>query len=457
MVKTKRRIDQIPDHLKLTEKEKRDYLNKFKIKVETLNNGTPFISLNCPYPDKQYTYIDARFRTGAWDDPINGLAHFTEHAIFLGCPIAKTQHENNIRPQQGGYNFGAGTDFPYTEYRLEASSGLIESKHYGILYGLDHLLSAITKPYVPESAIENEKKVIADEYQRRITNLDSMTKHFIWEQILPAGHPHLYFITGTDITIKNIDAQTIKNYIKAAYVPNNALLSIYSEGNSVKHEKVTGILKNKWIETMKNKKGTCNTFPDSVWLSRHQNLKSQKIYSQVLPIKKNRVTVSLVKIFEIDRYSRENEALFLASNLLRRNMFDSLRTEGYGYDPQMEFKYIPFVDLGFSQTTIELDSSKVGLLKSNLKEIFKRTAKKIIDCNYHIVEIKKQKLKVLNNPITYSNRFSEAFYGLYRFNQVIRFEDLQKVVLSVTPEDVKYWLEDFAEDPGNLFIVGDIK
>ena len=459
MAKNKRRIDQIPDHLKLTEKEQRDYLNKFKIKVETLDNGTQFISLNCPYPDKQRTDINARFRTGAWNDPIGkmGLAHFTEHDIFLGCPVAKTQHENNTRIQQGGYNFSASTGYPYTEYRLDASSGLVDPKKYGLLFGLDHFLSAITHPYVEEEPLVNEKKVIIDEYRRRITNLESMTMRFIWEQILPVDHPHLNFITGTDITINNIDAQTIRNYIKNTYVPNNAILTIYSEGNSLKHEKITGILKNDWMEAMKSKKGVRNSLPDYDWLSRHQDLEPQKIYRQVLPIKKNRVTVSLVRIHEIDRYSKENEALYLASNLMHNAIFDRLRTLGYGYDPKMEAKYLPLVDLGFSQVNLELDSSKAEMLTKNIKEIFKKAVKNIVNRNYHVIEVEKQRLKALDNPITYSNRFSEVFYGLYRFNQIIRFEDLQKVVLSVTPKDVKKWLEDFAENPGALFIVGDIK
>ena len=31
------------------------------------------------------------------------------------------------------------------------------------------------------------------------------------------------------------------------------------------------------------------------------------------------------------------------------------------------------------------------------------------------------------------------------------------MALSIKPKDVKFWLEDFVENPGALFIVGDIK
>lgn len=455
MAKTKKRIDQIPDHLKLSGKEQRDYLDRHKIKVETLDNGTQFISFNCPYLDKQYTWIDVRFRTGAWDDPMDGLAHFAEHAVFLGCPVAPTYQERVNRPKQGGYKINGTTYLHSTNYGLKASSGLVNPKHYGLLYGLDHFLSTLAEPYLPKEALYNEKKVIIDEYQLNATKLHYMSTHYIWSQILPPDHPQLNYVTGTDKTINNIDIQSVRPYIENAYVPQNAILTVISEGNSLKHQKIANVLKDKWLKTMKDRKGVPNRFPDYEWLCRHQNLDPQKIYHQFLPIKKSRVLVNLVKIIKVENNTKEAFAFDMAFEILRQITVHGLRIEGYGYAPEAEMDYIPFVGLGISQIGIEVDFTKVSLLTTNLKRILQKAIKEAINHDYHTLEVNKKRFIILDSPITYSTRFTEVFRGLYRFNQIVRSEDLDKTVLSVTPSDVKFWLENFAENPGALFIVGD--
>lgn len=459
MVKNKKRIDQIPDHLKLTEKEQGDYLKKFGIIVEKLSNGACFLSFNSPYPDKQYTEINARFRTGAWNDEPDtmGLAHFAEHAVFLGCPKAPTFKDNINRPKQGGYKVNGNTNFPSTNYSLEASSGQVNPKKYGIQYGLDHFLSLITEPFIPEESLANEKMVVIDEYQREISKLDYMATRFIWKQVLPSDHPQHNFISGTDKTLKNINTQAIKQYLETAYVPQNAFLSICSEGNILKHKKIARILKEGWLKKMKNRNGLLNPFPDYDWLSRYRNLTPNKIYREVLPIKKDRVIINMARILEIEAYSKDSFAFDMALNIMKQVLFESLRAGGHGYNPYIEIENIPFVSLSLVRAGIEVDSSKVELLSANLKEIFQKAIIRAIDHDYHAIEVEKKRLMTLDSPITYSMRIKDAFRGLFRFEQIVRSEDLDEILLSVKPSDVKKWLEDFADNPGNLFIVGDIK
>jgi hypothetical protein len=166
--------------------------------------------------------------------------------------------------------------------------------------------------------------------------------------------------------------------------------------------------------------------------------------------------VSLVKILELNPYSKEAFALDMALDIIDRVVFDSLRTKGYGYSPKLETDYIPFIGFGFCKTGIEIDSAKSDDLMTNFKMIFREAVKKAIKNEYHILEVKKKRFSVLDNPIPYAKRFREVFSGLYRFNQIIRPEDLNKIILSIKPQDVKVWLKDFAENPGALFAVGDI-
>jgi Zn-dependent M16 (insulinase) family peptidase len=449
--------DKIPDSLKLTPQEQKDYADKHGIAVETLSNGNALLAANRTMEDRQNTQVEAHFRIGHWHDPSDklGLAHFAEHMLFQGCAVTPTPREQKIRPSRGGYYLNGHTRAYYTWYEINSTSGLT-SPQYGIDYGLDHFFSMLTQPTLSSTTIEKEREVIVDEYERARTSVDNIRRMVVLEKVFPEGHLMLHKGAGNEETIPRIQIEDIRTLIDKYYTPQNCLITAYSQGNPQKHEQIVAGIMKRSLDGFANHHGQLATLPDFDQLAKMRSLKNGDEYREKRENKKGRVWIACAQTLSVERFTPEHYALQMAQKIIKDSVHEALRAEGYGYAPEFRSENIPYTESGVYAISLEVSAGKVDSLVLNIKPLIKKVIMQAIEDEAPKAEIERAKMQRGDAPISLATRFADAEFGLKLYRQITRTEDYFTSQETVKPADVRKWLEYLAENPGALFVVGDI-
>jgi insulysin len=152
---------------------------------------------------------------GASDDPHEypGLAHFTEHMLFLGTQkYPKENHYKDFLNTHGGSS-NASTSMETTVYRFD-----VNSTHFA--EALDIFSQFFKQPlFSPESASREIKAVDAEDSKNR--QLDGRRTLQILKCLVNPSHPYSKFSTGNITTLAKGDpegnAQLLREQMKAFY------------------------------------------------------------------------------------------------------------------------------------------------------------------------------------------------------------------------------------------------
>lgn len=157
---------------------------------------------------------------GSFADPAEhqGLAHFTEHAIFLGSKkFPSTDVMFEVTSRNGGYS-NAFTDINNTNYQFEISPDAFSE-------ALEIFADGLTHPLMPAEALENEKNAITEEYERNTQ--DSSWRDFVMvKNAIKAPHPMSQNNIGNTITLKNTHKKEVEAFFKKYYTANNMKLAL---------------------------------------------------------------------------------------------------------------------------------------------------------------------------------------------------------------------------------------
>ncbi len=162
---------------------------------------------------------------GSYQDPegVDGLAHFLEHAAFMGCE--KYQEEGGfqkfVKKHSGEYEGATGDD--YTRYAFS-----IIDEHFE--EASDQLQSFITKPLFMESSIEREVNAIHNEFCEGLEE-DSQRVGYILKLIVNPKHPESRFDCGNRETLKEARKliPKLKAFHQQYYVGNRMILILQSK------------------------------------------------------------------------------------------------------------------------------------------------------------------------------------------------------------------------------------
>lgn len=147
----------------------------------------------------------------------NGISHFLEHMFFKGT---KTRTAYDIAEEFDSIG-GHVNAFTSKEYTCFYAQVLDNHKEYALDILADMFFNASFDP----EEIEREKKVILEEIKMYEDTPDDII-HDLLAGTVYARHPLGYPILGTEKHVNSFTAESIKNYMKEKYLPENIVVSV---------------------------------------------------------------------------------------------------------------------------------------------------------------------------------------------------------------------------------------
>ena len=194
-----------------------------------LKNGIKIVSI------KKNTKI-ATIQLGINVGPINekisekGMSHFIEHMIFKGTKKRTNEEINqDLEDRAGSYN--AYTTYTSTVFGITALKEELESS-------IDIISDIIINSMLPEEEIEKEKTVILAEIRNGLDDVEHLSYGKVNEYAFEKSHLK-YDIAGSEENINSFTRESLMNFYKGHYIPNNCVISIVS---SYDHEDIKDMI-----------------------------------------------------------------------------------------------------------------------------------------------------------------------------------------------------------------------
>ncbi|MBP1968055.1 putative Zn-dependent peptidase [Virgibacillus natechei] len=187
------------------------------IEKHTSKNGVRIVMENIPAV--RSVTIGVWVLTGSRNESQlnNGISHFLEHMFFKGTNTRSPQDIAEAFDSIGG-QVNAFTSKEYTCFFAKVLDTHKE-------YALEILADMFFNSSFDEAEIEREKKVIYEEIKMYEDTPDDIV-HDLLAQASYGEHPLGYPILGTEEHLKSFNADTLKNYMKERYIPENVVISV---------------------------------------------------------------------------------------------------------------------------------------------------------------------------------------------------------------------------------------
>lgn len=199
----------------------------------TLENGLSlFVSENHTVP---LTYIEIAIRAGAITQDKNnaGIFHLYEHMMFK----ANSRFDNSAKVQKalsdmGTASWNGTTGIECVNYFFTIPNTQLEN-------GLEFWNAAIREPFIDDTELEIEKKVVISEIQGNESNPDRYTGAFVNRHLFPNA-PWQLDPSGSVENIQNATVEILRDIQQKYYIPSNAALFIAGD---VEHQNVYELVK----------------------------------------------------------------------------------------------------------------------------------------------------------------------------------------------------------------------
>lgn len=191
-----------------------------KMQKYRLKNGVEI----CYIQDRTQNHSSAAVavQAGSWDDPetAQGIAHFTEHMLFLGSQYYPEEQgfSSHLSQYQGSTN--AYTKPDGTVYFMSCS-------HDGFLEGLDRFCDLVAHPIFSENAMKREKHAIEEELTLKKSS-DTYLAYLILGQMASYSHPARKFHIGSLDTLRSVDVDDLQRWHRQFYQPHSLKFTIIS-------------------------------------------------------------------------------------------------------------------------------------------------------------------------------------------------------------------------------------
>jgi len=188
----------------------RDRLSNGMQVVILENHKSPVVSVNV------FVKVGSMYE----DEHINGISHFFEHLFFRGT-ARRTGEEFKREIESLGGQTNAKTTKDFTQFYINLPS----------LYwkqGLDILADALLNSSLNPSEIEQERKVVLDEYRISLESPGSIVQGLIYSMMFK-DHPYRMPIIGTEATLKGMKIQDFVDFKKRYYVPSRCAVVVVGD------------------------------------------------------------------------------------------------------------------------------------------------------------------------------------------------------------------------------------
>lgn len=165
-----------------------------------------------------------------------GMSHFIEHMLFKGTNRRNNEQINEDLEDKGG-SYNAYTTYTSTVFGLSALEDELKSS-------LDILSDIVINSTLPEEELKKEKSVILAEIRNGIDDVEHLSFTKISELAFAKSHLR-YDIAGSEELIGTFTRESLMNFYKKFYVPNNVVISIVS---SLEHSEVDALIEEYFSE-----------------------------------------------------------------------------------------------------------------------------------------------------------------------------------------------------------------
>ncbi len=222
------------------------------VSIHRLNNGLEVILIE----NKSLPMVGANVvvKTGSAYETYatSGMSHMLEHLLFNGTTTRTQKELYDDGDKIGAYN-NANTGEYYTNYMMVTPTEHIRA---GMEIQADMLFNSI----LPESKYEKEKGIVLEEIAQSLARPGTQIETDI-QSILFKGHSLSLPTLGTYSTIESLPLAPVRNYYEGNYVPNNMILSVIGNFDSL------DMLE--WVKDIYGKPG-----PGSVFRPKDSNFKT---------------------------------------------------------------------------------------------------------------------------------------------------------------------------------------
>lgn len=272
-------------------------------KTTTLPNGLRIVTSEEPHAKTVAVAImvgvGSRYEDFKTD---GGVAHFLEHLLFKGTTKRpSTQAIAAAVDAVGGYQ-NAYTDYDHTSYHIK-----LPARHLKLAF--DIMADMVTDPLLDTAEIDRERGTIIEEIRMRRDDpsdyVNSLAPALLWPNSTLA-----HDLIGSEEVISSVSPETIRQFYKRWYVPNNLLVSV---AGAVQHEDV--------VAQATQLLGKVPAAPLQPYPAVKPGIAPQRVNSIVQATNQTHLTVSA----RITGYSHQDHpALAVIATLLGRGMSSRL-------------------------------------------------------------------------------------------------------------------------------------
>ncbi|MGZ4815085.1 MAG: M16 family metallopeptidase, partial [Terriglobales bacterium] len=204
------------------------------VRREVLPNGLTILTEEMPHI--RSVSIGIWIKTGSRHESAewNGISHFVEHMVFKG-----TQSRNAEQIAREVDSVGGNMD-AFTAKECICFDVKVLDEH--LPTAVDILSDLVLNPVFASEEIKRERGVIIEEIKMDEDNPDYLV-HEIFTQNFWKDHPLGRPILGTRETVKKFEQQTLLDYYRRFFIPNNMIISV---AGNVKHDRFVDLVKEKF-------------------------------------------------------------------------------------------------------------------------------------------------------------------------------------------------------------------
>src|SRR5487761_423474 len=182
------------------------------VRQETLPNG--LVVITEPMEHVHSVSVGIWLRSGSRREPaeLNGISHFIEHMVFKGTARRKAEDIAREVDRVGGMVDA------FTAKEMVCFNTRVLDEHLEIAF--DVLADMMLHPQFPVEEISREISVVLEEI-RMVEDSPEDLVHEMFSKNLWGCHPLGRPILGTTESVSRFDRQTLNNWFRHWYAPNN--------------------------------------------------------------------------------------------------------------------------------------------------------------------------------------------------------------------------------------------
>ena len=204
--------------------------DKAEFRRFVLDNGLRVLLVSDPKFNKSAAALVVP--TGQIDDPFDmvGLAHFTEHMLFLGTEKYPDVSGYKAFISSNGGRSNAYTASDHTNYQFDV-------RHEGFPEALDRFAQFFIAPLFTADFTEREVNAVNNEAMRHVQN-DGRRIHNVRRELYNQASGESKFSTGNKDTLANADAVAVRAFYESQYSADRMALALTGNASLNELEKL---------------------------------------------------------------------------------------------------------------------------------------------------------------------------------------------------------------------------